>query len=736
MLTIFCFNILNEKQDKMYLKIKKKSSLYDLRKSLEDKRYFNSLYFLNSNKNYIKQEEEKNISVEEFDKNIIYFTDVNYIKVNLGGEFLCNIDFKNIPLSKLRIELDKEINQNDKFFFNDAFILDEENFTVFEICQNNVIEMNRISDNIFNKLKKDVIINKEINTLKENNNKSAENINNIPNKEIKESENIFIEDKNEIEELIPNHHINILNKRDEKDHNNNIKKNKSYNSEKKGKKKYKAIFDNNMEDNFEFECSPNDTLKKIREYLPSKINNYNFLFDGYPILQEDDVKVSEIAKNNTIYLKRKDFSNLDYLQKIEKNSIYEYYLYKNEKFVEEEEKKCISILLVGETGVGKTTFLNSFINFILKVNYSDNFRYLLVNEADSKCKSQTKTVNIYHIKSHNSYPPIKIIDTPGFGDTSGIEFDKKIAKMIFEKFKEIKELSSVCIICKYNEGRFDYSQRYIYNFIINLFGKDMAENFMILFSFCDVGEVLSKQIFEEKNSPFYQIISRIKEPWYLKFNNSGFFSEKQNNIIEEFFKMGMESYMALLNKLKTLKKIKLEISYEVNVKREKCDNITSYIARKINELARLICNSSNKCTDKSLNIYYCSKCNFFSDSNNCVVCNNIIELDYGKKKFNFKVKKINNLTLKSYFEIYCNLFQLEKIMIEYNYITLKGSQETIKDFLQICIENEKNSKNIQQQIIHIITNYEKYRNKFDNLQKEPKEDFTFFIFNNFIGVNN
>lgn len=148
MLTIFCFNILNEKQDKMYLKIKKKSSLYDLRKSLEDKRYFNSLYFLNSNKNYIKQEEEKNISVEEFDKNIIYFTDVNYIKVNLGGEFLCNIDFKNIPLSKLRIELDKEINQNDKFFFNDAFILDEENFTVFEICQNNVIEMNRISDNI------------------------------------------------------------------------------------------------------------------------------------------------------------------------------------------------------------------------------------------------------------------------------------------------------------------------------------------------------------------------------------------------------------------------------------------------------------------------------------------------------------------------------------------------------------------------------------------------------------
>lgn len=514
---------------------------------------------------------------------------------------------------------------------------------------------------------------------------------------------------------------------------NNIKKHKSFNSQ---KRVYKAIFDYNMEDNFKFECSPNDTLKKIREYLTLKINNYNFLYDEYPILEEDNIKISDIAKKDAIYLKRKDISKLYSLLKIEKNSIYEYYLYKNEKFVEEEEKKCISILLVGETGVGKTTFLNSFINFILKVNYSDNFRYLLVNEANDQCLSQTKTVNIYHIKSHNSYPPIKIIDTPGFGDTSGIEFDKKIAKMIFEKFKEIKELSSVCVMCKYNEGRFDYSQRYIYNFIINLFGKDMAENFMILFSFCDVGKILSKQIFKEKDSPFYQIISRIKEPWYLKFNNSGFFSENQSNIIEEFFKMGMESYMTLLNKLKTLKKIKLEISYEVNVKREKYDNITSYITRKINDLARLMCTSSTNYTDKLLNVYYCSKCNFFSDSNYCVVCKNIIELDYGNKKFNFKDKKINNLISKSYFEIYCNLFQLEKIIIEYNNITLKASQETIMGFLsQISMENDKNS-NIQQQITHIITKYEKYRNNFEKLNKETKEDFTIFIFNKFISMNN
>ena len=91
---------------------------------------------------------------------------------------------------------------------------------------------------------------------------------------------------------------------------------------------------------------------------------------------------------------------------------------------------------------------------------------------------------------------------------------------------------------------------------------------------------------------------------------------------------------------------------------------------------------------------------------------------------------------KSYFEIYCNLFQLKKIIIEYNNITLKGSQETINGFLsQIRMENDKNSI-IQQQITHIITKYEKYRNNFEKLNKESKEDFTIFIFNKFISMNN
>lgn len=83
-------------------------------------------------------------------------------------------------------------------------------------------------------------------------------------------------------------------------------------------------------------------------------------------------------------------------------------------------EKCL--LILGETGNGKTTLLNSLVNYIMQVDYEDDFRYYLVDEKDIIVKghSTTKEVTIYNIEGHNGIPPMKIIDTPGFGDTDGL----------------------------------------------------------------------------------------------------------------------------------------------------------------------------------------------------------------------------------------------------------------------------------------------------------------------------
>ena len=103
----------------------------------------------------------------------------------------------------------------------------------------------------------------------------------------------------------------------------------------------------------------------------------------------------------------------------EKNNI-KIYKYPDIKFTKEQDEKAISFMVVGETGNGKTTLLNSLINYILGVKFEDKFRYkIIVENLSSQSMSQTDEVSIYYIASHKNYPPLKIIDTAGFGDTRG-----------------------------------------------------------------------------------------------------------------------------------------------------------------------------------------------------------------------------------------------------------------------------------------------------------------------------
>ena len=191
----------------------------------------------------------------------------------------------------------------------------------------------------------------------------------------------------------------------------------------------------------------------------------------------------------------------------------------------------------------------------------------------------------------------------------------------------------------------------------------------------------------------------------------------------------MESYTLLLNKLKTLKKIKLKISSDVNIKREKLDNITSYVKKKLIIIVKLRCNSSYQYSDESLNIYYCQYCNFLGECSTCIICNSPTKLDYCNKNFNFRGSNLkgDNLILKNTFELYSNLFLLENLTKEYNNISLKESHETIKEFIAQIRNEYIQHSNIQEQIAYIINSYEQYRNLFNSYKKETK-DFPFFIF--------
>ena len=371
--------------------------------------------------------------------------------------------------------------------------------------------------------------------------------------------------------------------------------------------------------------------------------------------EEDSVTLNDLFFNNTIILKSKDkeiknHSKIDskidskfdskndskiqgnYLKTINNFSIF---LYKQEeKFNEKELKNSKTIIMVGETGSGKTTMLNCLTNYLMGVKLSDRFRYFLVDEPEriDNSHSQTSNVNIYYIRSKTNYiPNLRIIDTPGYGDTRGIEYDKKITNMIKEKFeKEIKSINSICFVAKSDKVRFTYEQNYVFNEVFSLFGKDITDNFIFLFTFCDNKEPLIINSLKY-NEPFKSFIPKIKQPWYLKFNNSGFFQNPNELFAKTFFQIGEESFRQFLDKLKILPNKKVNVEQILSVKNENNINIQNLeievknLLKSINNISILIAimeKNSKKFEEYSNGVFgnnsYSSP-NYANYNNKCII---------------------------------------------------------------------------------------------------------------------
>ena len=58
----------------------------------------------------------------------------------------------------------------------------------------------------------------------------------------------------------------------------------------------------------------------------------------------------------------------------------EYALYSGDCSCDKPNKHRANLLVLGPTGAGKTTFVDSFVNFVLGIEIYDRFRYKLVDE--------------------------------------------------------------------------------------------------------------------------------------------------------------------------------------------------------------------------------------------------------------------------------------------------------------------------------------------------------------------
>lgn len=162
----------------------------------------------------------------------------------------------------------------------------------------------------------------------------------------------------------------------------------------------------------------------------------------------------------------------------------------------ENTKPTKAFLLVGQTGAGKTRFLNAMINYIMKVKFEGNFRYTVKDEIGttpkSKTESQTEFVTGYLIYQQPGMAVdcnYLIIDTPGLGDTRGMEQQHKIKKQIevflSDETFDISELHCLGFVVN---GTINRSHAYLKEIVMefeSLFGKDTVKITKILATHTD-----------------------------------------------------------------------------------------------------------------------------------------------------------------------------------------------------------------------------------------------------------
>jgi len=173
--------------------------------------------------------------------------------------------------------------------------------------------------------------------------------------------------------------------------------------------------------------------------------------------------------------------------------------------------QIINILLLGETGVGKSTFINAFVNYLsfdtfeqaesnkpvvlIPVSFlmtvGDNFedRIVKFDDVDTSknedfdhpgqsvtqhCKSY-----IFHL---NDGKKLCIIDTPGFGDTRGLDQDDRNMQNILEYINNLSHLNAICFLLKPNTSRFNIFFRSCLTQLFDLLGPNICKNLTFCFT--------------------------------------------------------------------------------------------------------------------------------------------------------------------------------------------------------------------------------------------------------------
>jgi GTP-binding protein EngB required for normal cell division len=152
------------------------------------------------------------------------------------------------------------------------------------------------------------------------------------------------------------------------------------------------------------------------------------------------------------------------------------------------------MLFIGEAGSGKTSFLNLLYNCATVqalgcgfgkegLEYFRQFNDIQLENAQSiseSMESKTNAATRYNVEIGGL--KIGIIDTPGFGDSRGVQQDEINVERIIDVLKKEEYINCVCLIISGRQPRESALLKYVLTKITAILPREILQNVIVVFS--------------------------------------------------------------------------------------------------------------------------------------------------------------------------------------------------------------------------------------------------------------
>ncbi|RXN13371.1 hypothetical protein ROHU_002296 [Labeo rohita] len=263
-------------------------------------------------------------------------------------------------------------------------------------------------------------------------------------------------------------------------------------------------------------------------------------------------------------------------------------------------KQHKTILMVGETGAGKTTLINTMINYMLDIKKEDKVWFEITDECQSEqadetdesdellVQSQTSSITIYGFYLQESPIDLTIIDTPGYGDTRDPDKDKEIAMGLLSLSRCndcIHEIDAVCLVINSTINRLSDRQIYIFDAVQSLFGKDIAKNIFLLFTHSN-GYPPKNALTAVKVAKIKCALNEQNQPVYFLFDNcqSDAPDEEYETIQQKSWDLSFDGMICFFRFVENTKPKSFQMTHDVLQQRNQLEAKMSNLHSRVQEV--------------------------------------------------------------------------------------------------------------------------------------------------------